>query len=318
MRSTHKPALRSLLAACLAAAFFPLPAASQEIALAVAALPPDTPSLPAVGAMPPATRTPDLRGDPQLARLWRESVEAEEKGDIRNAADLKQQILELLPDDVHTRWRLARDLMVLGEAIPVERKRERLQIFEEARTHASEAARDEPGCVECCFYNFAATSRIATVKGPYRSIGLVKASGEELERCLALDPSVWADTEWNLERGNLYYGAATYYRMLPDTWWMERLLGFRGDKAAATRLARQAVEVSPSRIDYRVELGIALVCLGEDLGEDATRAEGLALFEDLDELPVRLATDALDRHRAAEVTADPASACGNARSFRLE
>ena len=318
MRSTLHLSLRSLLTACLAAMLLPGLAPAEDLTLATATIPGRPDILPAVSALPPSLRAPDLHGDPLLMRLWSDSVEAEREGNVGDAAELKRKILERFPDDVHTRWRLARDLVVLGESVPVGQTRERLQIFEEARIHASSAARDEPGCVECCFYNFAATSRIATLKGPFRSLGLVRESGEELERCLGLAPSSWSDTEWNHERGNLYCGAATYYRMLPDTWWMERLIGFRGDKAGAARLARQAFELTPSRIDYRVELGVSLICLGDVLDEETMRAEGLALLEGLDELPTRLATDALDRDRARKVRADPASACGNARSFELE
>ena len=293
-------------------------ALAEDIELVTATLPVSLAPLPAVGSFAPSLYSPDLRGDPELSRLWAEAVEAERIRDVERTAELKRRVLELLPEDVHTRWRLARDLLNLGEAMPADQKEERLLIYREARALASSAAADDPDCVECCFYDFAATSRIATIKGAFRSIPLVKASGQVLERCLAMEPSVWSDTDWNHERGNLYYGAAVYYRMVPDTWWMERLLGFRGDKRAAVQLARQAYEVTPSRIDYRVELGVALICLGNATDEDEPRAEGMALLGGLDDLPTRIATDPLDRLRAAEVRAEPDSACQNGRSFEIE
>ncbi|MBW2241038.1 MAG: hypothetical protein JRH01_03555 [Deltaproteobacteria bacterium] len=318
MRSALRLSLRCLLASLLAAAVQTGGVLAEDLELATAAYPISLAPLPTVAAFPPSLYSPDLRGDPRISRLWAETVEAERIRDVGHAAELKRRVLELLPGDVHTRWRLARDLLNLGEAMPADQKRERLRIYREARALASSAAGADPDCVECCFYDFAATSRIATIKGALRSISLIKASGHVLERCLAMEPSVWSDTDWNHERGNLYYGAAVYYRMVPDTWWMERLLGFRGDKRAAVQLARQAYEVTPSRIDYRVELGVALICLGNATDEDAARAEGMALLGDLDELSMRLATDPLDILRAAEVRAEPDGACGNARSFEIE
>ncbi len=318
MRSMLLLLLRRSRPAAWAGAFWLLAAACGAEEVALASTPAEAATLPPVDAIAPSLRTPDLLGDPSLASLWADSVEAEATGDSRRAAEIKRRILDLQPGDVHTSWRLARDLMVVGEAVPIEDKEQRLAIFEEARARAGAAAAADPGCVECCFYHFASTSRIATVKGAMRSVGLIKESGIELERCLALEPSVWTDNEWNHERANLYYGAAVYYRMVPDTWWIERMLGFRGDKLAAVRLARQAADVVPSRIDYRVELGVALVCLGEAENDPAARAEGLTLLADLNELPTRMDTDALDRARAQAVRADPGIACDNARSFELE
>ncbi|MCP3984551.1 MAG: hypothetical protein GY723_09175 [bacterium] len=318
MRSTLHLPLRSLLANLLVTGFLLGGAAAEDVGPITATLPSNPAALPAVAAIAPSLHSPDMRGDPGLSRLWAESVEAERVRDVARAAELKRRVLEQLDGDVHTRWRLARDLILIGEAIPMAQEQRRRELFTEARTLASSAARDDPDCVECCFYHFAAISRIATVNGVFRSLGLVKESGEELERCLAMEPSAWSDTDWNQERGNLYYGAAIYYRMVPDTWWIEGLLGFRGDKVAAARFARQAFELTPNRVDYRVELGISLVCLGNAQDEEQTRTEGLALLEGLDDLPTRVATDPLDRARAAEIHADPTKACGNARSVELE
>lgn len=317
MRPFLRLSLRCLLASLLATGLLPGGFFAEEIEL-VSAVPVSLAPLPAVGSFPPSLYSPDLRGDPTLSHLWARTVAAERIRDVERAAELKRRVLELVPEDVHTRWRLARDLLNLGEAMPPDQHQERLGIYREARALASQAAADDPDCVECCFYDFAATSRIATLKGALRSISLVKASGQLLERCLAMEPSVWSDTDWNHERANLYYGAAVYYRMVPDTWWMERLLGFRGDKRTAVRLARQAYAVTPGRIDYRVELGVALICLGNTTDEDEARAEGMALLGNLDELPQRIATDPLDRLRAAEVRAEPDTACENARSFEIE
>ncbi len=274
--------------------------------------------LPPVDAIPPALLTPDRLGDTTLALLWTESVEAELEGRTLESAALRREILSRRPDDVHTGWRLARDLVALGEALPEDARARRLELFHEARSVASGARRADPHCSECCFYEFASTARIATTRGAFRSLNLVRRSGDLLAACLAMPPPVWTDTAWNHERANLYYGAAVYFRMLPDTWWTERLLGVRGDRRKAASFARRAFDVAPDRVDYRVELGVALVCLEQRDGDDAAGREGRARLRDLDALPDRLRSDPQDRERARLVLAHPEQACENARALKLE
>ena len=273
--------------------------------------------LPPVDAIPPALLTPDRLGDTTLAGLWTESVEAEEAGRTLESVALRREILSRRPGDVHTGWRLARDLMSLGEALPEEARAARMALFEESRSVAAEARHVDPQCSECCFYEFASTARIATTRGAFRSVHLVRRAGDLLTACLAMPPPIWSDTAWNHERANLYYGAAVYFRMLPDTWWAERLLGVRGDRRKAARFARRAFEVAPDRVDYRVELGVALLCLGESEGDEEAAREGRARLTDLD-VPDRLRSDPQDRARAELVLAHPEQACQNARALKLD
>lgn len=271
-----------------------------------------------VEAIAPAGLTPDRHGGPTVAVLWRESVAAEMAGETERSATLRRAILGLLPRDVHTGWRLARDLMLIGEGLPEADVDGRLPIFEEAREVATRAFELDPSCSECCFYRFAATSRVATTLGAWRSLGLVRQAGEQLATCLAMPLPTWSDADWNHEQANLFYGAAVYYRMIPDSWWAEQIIGFRGDRREATRWARRAVEVSPLRLDYRVELGIALLCVGESEGDEAARREGFDWLAGVDQLPDRMDTDPIDRARAEQVRHEPGSACGNARAVKVE
>ena len=271
-----------------------------------------------VDTIAPALLTPDRHGDPTVAALWSESVAAEMAGETERSAALRREILALRPRDIHTSWRLARDLMLIGEGLPEDDVDARLPIFEEAREVATRAFQLDPTCSECCFYRFASTSRVATTLGPFRSLGLVRQAGEQLATCLAMPPPTWSDAEWNHEQANLFYGAAVYYRMVPDSWWAETIVGFRGDRREAARWARRAVEVSPLRLDYRVELGIALLCVGKSEGDEAARREGFDWLSGVDQLPDRMDTDPIDRARAEQVRHDPDSACGNARALKIE
>ena len=275
-------------------------------------------SLPPVSAISRAMLTPDRGGDPQVATLWRDSVDTELAGELRDAAELRRRILDLDPNQVHAGWRLARDLMAIGEGLPEEAKEDRLRVFREAQQAARHARQVDATCPECCFYDFASTSRLATTVGVYQSVGMVREAGSILNECLEMPAPGWSDAEWNHERANLYYGAAVYFRMLPDAWWARKMFGQRGDRRRAALFARRAVEIASSRVDYRVELGVALVCLGEAEDDAAARAEGLIWLQGLESFPDRLDSDPIDRKRAEDVKRDPSSACGNARALKVQ
>lgn len=279
-------------------------------------------ALPPVGAIPLAVLTPD-RGPEgphteRIADLWHESVACEEQGDLEAAAQLRRRILSRRPDDVHTGWRLSRDLVRLGESLPRSRDDERLGLYEEARARAGHARRVAPRCAECCLYEFAALGRIANAKGVFESVTVVREASELLPTCLGMQEPTWTDTPDRRENGNLFLGAAMYFRLLPDNWWAERLLGVRGDAGSAVHWARRAVDVTPERVDYVVELGLSLVCQSDRTGEPALREEGLALLEHARTLPDRSATDPIDRERAERVLRDPGSACEDARPLGHE
>ncbi len=275
-------------------------------------------SLPPVDAISRAMLTPDRTGDPELAMLWQSSVDDELAGRLQDAVGLRRKILSREPEQVHTAWRLARDLMAIGEGLPETAKNERLQVFEEAQRVSRQARRTDPSCPECCFYDFASTSRLATTSGVYQSVGRVREAGAILHQCLEMPAPAWSDASWNHERANLYYGAAVYFRMLPDTWWANQMFGMRGDRQRAAFFARRAVEIVSSRVDYRVELGVALVCLGESEDDAAARAEGLLWLQGLDAFPNRLPSDPIDRQRAVDIRRSPGDACGNARALKLD
>ena len=279
-------------------------------------------ALPPVSAIPRAVLTPDRATTgpfpERVATLWQESVRCEEDGDLEEAAALRRRILAHRPDDVHTGWRLARDLVRLGESLPRSRDGERLGVYEEAFATARHARRVDPRCAECCLYEFAALGRIANAKGVFESVAVVREASELLPTCLEMQSPTWTDTPDRRESGNLYLGAAMYFRLLPNNWWAERLLGVRGDANQAVHWARKAVDDTPERVDYTVELGLGLICLGDRSGDDTRRDEGLALLAEAQSLPDRTATDPLDRKRAAEVLRDPSRACGDSRPLGHE
>jgi hypothetical protein len=195
--------------------------------------------------------------------------------------------------------------------MPASASEERMDAFEAARSWAREGGELEPQCGECCLYEFAATAQLATEGGLARSVAHVRRAGTVLERCLETPPT-WTETRWGRESGQLYYGAAAFFRMLPEGAWARWVLGFRGDPQRAVDLARRATLVSPEAPAYQVELGAALLCHASRNQDAAGQAEGRQL---LGEIHAHAADGSPERERAAGLLAEPGRACDDSEHY---
>jgi len=262
--------------------------------------------LPAVAALqPPRTVAPPPSDAARARILWDESQRLENMDDFLGAAELRARVAELRPQDAHVRWRIARDLLHGVSSIPASDREGRLQTFETARDWAREGTERDAHCGECCLYEFASTAQLATAAGLPRSVGHVREAGETLDRCLAMPPT-WSEPRWGHERGHLYYGAAAFYRMLPDGAWARWVLGLRGDPERAVEMARRATLVSPEESAFRAELGAALLCHASRSGDPAAGAEGRRLLTAVDS---DVAAETPARVRAAGLLAAPDESC---------
>jgi hypothetical protein len=135
---------------------------------------------------------------------------------------------------------------------------------------------------------------------------------ELLRRGIELAPS-HRDNDGNITMGNLYYAGSVFYRVIPEWWWLKWVIGVRGDREKSLGYARSAVALSELRVDYRVELGATLLCLGieEDVPEFV--AEGVEVLEGARRLDDFLSTDALDKAHASALMRFPERACGYSR-----
>jgi hypothetical protein len=206
-------------------------------------------------------------------------------------------------------WRSARSLWLAGEKLPLDDKPLRIERFERARELASRGLEVDADCAECMLWKFASMGRLGTTRGTWTALRQTPEMAQLLDRGIALEPR-YADGENNSTLGNLHYSSAIFYRILPDWFFMNWLAGVRGDKERALGHARAALALHPSRLDYRIELGSQLLCLGA-VREDAARlAEGTRALREALAVPAHTQSDERDQLAARIMLETPAKACG--------
>ena len=84
-------------------------------------------------------------------------------------------------------------------------------------------------------------------------------------------------------------------------------------RAPAIRDARSAVAISAGRVDYQMELGAALICMGLRKDRPDAIAEGRLVVDRAMDLPVYLETDVIDKELGRILAEEPEKACGFSR-----
>src|SRR5690606_15344072 len=196
-----------------------------------------------------------------LRALWLEGRALERADDLAAAAERFTRLAEALPDEAEPRWRLARVEWRRGERLAPERREERLAHFRRAEQEARRSLDLDPRCAEGMFWLAAALGRLTTTEGVIQSARRAPVIADPLARAIALGPT-HRESDDDTTLGNLYHFSAAFYRIVPEWIWLSWVLGVRGDKERSVEYSRRAVAISPRRLDYQVELGAGLLCLG--------------------------------------------------------
>jgi tetratricopeptide (TPR) repeat protein len=270
------------------------------------------------GGSPEAVKNFDYVGlpgrlaNPSLRALWRQGLDLERRGRLLESAHRYESIVSAVPEEAYTYWRTARNYWRIGENFPVDLKLERGRYFDLSEEWAERGLAVDPNCAACMLWKFVSMGRQATTRGLLTAAGDVREMDELLRRGIGLAPR-HRDNEGNMTMGNLYYAGSVFYRVMPEWWWLKWLVGVRGDKEKSLEYARHAVALAPVRIDYKVELGASLLCLGLDEGDSRRMAEGEQVLEAVRHLGEFLSTDPLDKTHAEILIASPDRACGYSR-----
>ena len=225
------------------------------------------------------------------------------------AACLYQAIADARPELASAHWRAARSMWGAGDTLPLDAADERIARFARAEEMAARGLAADPDCAECMLWKFAAMGRLRTTRGVLIGLRQLPEMAWLLDRGIELAPDT-ADDEDNSTLGNLHYSSAIFYRVFPDWFWIEWVLGVRGDKERALGHIETALALHPQRVDYEIELGSQLLCLGSTRGESERLREGKrVLRRSLTREPETL--DELRELDAARVMIErPEIACG--------
>jgi hypothetical protein len=251
-----------------------------------------------------------------LRAAWHEGRQLERDDQIAASRQRFERLAQSFPDEPEPLWRLARLEWRLGERTPTVERAARLAHFARSEQLARRGLALDDRCAECMFWLAAALGRISTTRGVVESARLAPVIADLLERAIALEPAHREGPD-DTTLGNLYHFSAAFYRIVPDWIWLSWVLGVRGDKERSVEYSRRAVAISPARLDYQVELGAGLLCLGTSRRRADLLREGSAVLRHSQSL-APFTEARLDMTYAQLLLEQPQRACSYARDGWIE
>lgn len=272
-----------------------------------------------LGAGAPDATDPDLPAaiaalglDPAQAAQWGEGLALERSESFLASNQRYEALAAAHPESGFLAWRIARNHWREGERLPLEAKDARRAEYTLALEWADRSLARDPECAECVLWAVVSRGRLATTAGVLESVPTVAPMAGLIDRGIALHPTS-RDNEWNTTLGNLYFAASAFYRVAPEWPGVELLIGVRGSKDRALDYAERALAISPMRIDYHLEYGVVLTCIGTERSDAAMLERGRRELANVRTMPHHLGTDAVDQKNAEILLAEPELACGYSR-----
>ncbi len=251
--------------------------------------------------------------DPAIRAQWLQASSLESTLRFDDAAVAYQSLVELLPGSSSPYWRVARAYWRLGDGMPTDDKSGQLLQYSRAADWAQRGIELDPTCAECMLWNYAALGRLTMTEGLMSGLRRARTMSRMLDQGIALAPT-HRDNAYNSTLGNLYYARAVFNRMVPEWWFLPLVAGVKGDKQQALEDIDHAVALDPGRIDYHVEKGAVLLCLGVDRDRREWIDDGRRVLNDAIALERRLESDELDVEFARILLREPEKACGYSRA----
>ncbi|MBW2290892.1 MAG: hypothetical protein JRG94_01120 [Deltaproteobacteria bacterium] len=246
--------------------------------------------------------------DPSIRELWREGIELEEAGDLIGSNDRYQIIADRLGTSAYPYWRMARNYWHQHLNVPKTDKDQRIFYLELSDQMADRGLALDDQCTECMLWKYAALGRLPTIKGLLSAAGDAKTLANLLEQGIELSAKKGEDSS-NTTLAEFYYASATFYRMVPDWFWLRWVVGVQGNKERAIDDARKAVSLAETHLEYQVELGATLLCFGEAKTKPERTEEGLELLRRVEAYPLTPESDAMDQVFAQMLLESPGKAC---------
>jgi hypothetical protein len=292
----------------------------------------------AVLALPASASAKPVSAPDDLERIWGEAVNLERSSwdidedhesasyDLAIAAASRFETVSEWLDGAtmrdiepyrHAYWRTARAYWLAADSLELTERERRREHLSRAIEFTDRGISADPDCAACMLWKFNAMGRRLQIDGLFTSVRSVKTMAKLLDHGIALQPE-FHEGERSSTLGNLHYVSAVFYRVLPDWFWLKWIVGVRGDKQRALEHARTALELHESRIDYRIEVGSQLLCLGASKHDPARLAEGREALAAASTLTPRSLDDRKEIAAAHVMIETPKRACSYAGAEWIE
>ena len=223
------------------------------------------------------------------------------------------------PDDIDLYWHISRFLFEIGERHSRDDDTlDKNALYQEMLDWADKGLERDPDHLHLWFAKGVAKGRQSTTKGV---LGLLWMLKDIEEAFLKVAESGY--TYKSMGTGehlpcHAYQTLGIFYRLVPDSWFVQMLAGTRGSLDKSLNWMEQANSCSPGRIGILKELAVSLQCIGTSRKDDASLQRAASLLQSAQAMNATTDTEVIDLKHIPKLLEDPSLACGYSRDGQQE
>ena len=231
-------------------------------------------------------------------------------------SEVKSNLLKQLksyPDNEHLYFNLAMNQFLTGEGMKKDDSEGRAKVFKEGRELSQKCITENPRSMLCHLSFGILTGRMLTNGSKFNQ---ARYAGEIRDAWLkALKYKI----NFRLSNGitapsAVNHSLGIFYRLTPDSFWLDLFFGIRGDIDKSIQYQRKAMRTMPSRVAYNLELAASLICKHQrDDDYKKEFNEGIKILKGCNNLIPVLKIDYLSMHDCGRMLKTPEIACGYSR-----
>ena len=234
--------------------------------------------------------------------------------DFDTGLKLAKEQLAAHPDDVDLYWHVVRFMFEMGEKIPRDDKSfDKLAWYQEMIDTSNAGLAKKPGDPHLLFGLGLSLGRYGTTRGVLSSLFLVDDVESDWLAAVNSGYTYRSIGTEEIMPCDVDEALGILYRLVPESWIVEKIAGTRGDIAKSVDWAKKADTCMPGRIPVVKELGVAQICYGQRHDDEASVREGMATLGQAAGMTPSGPNDKVDLVHIAMLLGDPSQACGYSR-----
>lgn len=223
------------------------------------------------------------------------------------------------PEDVDLYWHISRFLFEIGERFDRnDTTIDKAAMYQEMHDWAVKGLEKDPEHIHLWFAKGVATGRQSTTKGIFGMLWMLKDIEQAFLKVAESGYTYKAMGTGEHLPCHAYQTLGIYYRLVPDSWFVNLLAGTRGNLDKSLEWMEKADKCSPGRMGIKKELAVTLQCIGTSRKDEASLSRGAAILKSLLVMPTTTDTEVIDLKHTPMLIEDPTLACGYSRDGQQE
>ncbi len=197
------------------------------------------------------------KGEP-WASVWAAELAIREQ-DLMGADKLLRELNKKYPKNTKVKWLMAKNIFFRTEVMDTSAKQIKGKLLDEGVAWAKECVDLDPKDINCQLHYGTLVGRSSTNAGIFNTL----SKGAVVEGAWLRAVSTGQHYRFpsaNTSLGATYYGLGIYYRLVPDSWWLDLFFGIRGDIDRSIKYLQRALGTKTDQVELYTELAAANLC----------------------------------------------------------